>query len=104
MFLEYVYTYCQSIPESVYIVEGTQLFMTNDSVFFLDKPLVVVGTSALKSLFQRLDRQLSDEEKKKPFSVGNTHIMKLLKDVRRLQYKDAKKLNRFLLSLYDCKK
>lgn len=80
------------------------MFMTNDSVFFLDKPLVVVGTSALKSLFQRLDRQLSDEEKKKPFSVGKTHIMKLLKDVRRLQYKDAKKLNRFLLSLYDCKK
>lgn len=43
-------------PNKKYVIEGFQLYAYCPAEYILDKPLIVKGTSALKSLLQRLKR------------------------------------------------
>lgn len=95
-YLRFIYNYCLNNKENSFIIEGTQLFMTINPAFFRDKSIIIIRKSALKSLVRRLNRQLTIKEKMHPFSIGRKHIKKLLKDSKRLHYKDVKKLNNFI--------
>ncbi len=96
IFFDYIYKYCLSHNDKNFIIEGTQLFMTIDPNLFIDKSIIIIGESSLKSLIRRLNRQLTIKEKQHPLSFGRKHIKKLLNDSRRLHYKDVKKLNYFI--------
>lgn len=98
-YFNYIYEYCLNTKDKNFIIEGTQLFMTIDPVFFCDKSIIIIGESALKSLIRRLNRQLTIKEKSHPLSIGRKHIKKLLIDSKRLHYKDVKKLNYFIYIL-----
>ena len=94
-YFKYIVNYCNN-SKGLYIVEGTQLFMTINPEYFIEKPVIIVGTSAMKSFYRRLKRQLTKEEKQHPFTKGRRHIKKLLNDSKRLHYKDVKKLKKFI--------
>ena len=98
-YFNYVCDYCIDHRNTNFVIEGTQLFMTLDPTFFYDKSLIIVRKSAMKSLIRRLKRELKDDEKKHPLTVGKRHIKKLLNDSKRLHYRDLKKLNLFINSI-----
>lgn len=41
-YFEYVYKFCLDYKDINFIIEGTQLFMTLNPLFFKDKPLIVI--------------------------------------------------------------
>lgn len=82
----------------LFIIEGTQIFMTIDPKMIKKYPIMIVGTSDIKSFFRRINRQLS-KKKKRTILEKIKHIKKLINDSRRLHYKDYKKLNKFLYEL-----
>ena len=98
-YLEYICKYCEAHPKQNFIVEGTQLFMTIDPSYFVDKSLIIIRTSAFYSFIRRLNRQLTSKEKLHPFTYGKSHLRKLLNDSKRLHYRDVEKLNSFLKEL-----
>lgn len=85
--------------EQLFIIEGTQIFMTIDPKLIKKYPIIIVGTSDVKSFFRRINRQLTKNDLKKPFSKGFKHVVKLVNDSKRLHFKDYKKLNHFLLEI-----
>lgn len=85
--------------DQLFIIEGTQIFMTIDTKMIKKYPIIVVGTSDVKSFFRRINRQLTKNDFKKPFSKGFKHLAKLVNDSKRLHFKDYKKLNKFLSEL-----
>lgn len=98
-YFEYVYKFCLDYKNINFIIEGTQLFMTLNPLFFKDKPLIVIRESSLKCLFKRLKRELKEEEKRHPLKMGKKYIKKLLNDSKRLHFKDLKKLNNFIYAI-----
>lgn len=85
--------------DQLFVIEGTQIFMTIDTKMIKNYPIIVVGTSDAKSFFRRINRQLTKNDFKKPFSKGFKHLVKLVNDSKRLHFKDYKKLNQFLSEL-----
>lgn len=82
-----------------FIIEGTQIFMTVEPNKIKKYPIIIIGTSDIKSFFRRIKRQINKNDLKHPFSKGLKHLIKLVKDSKRLHYIDYKKLNEFISSL-----
>lgn len=82
-----------------FIIEGTQIFMTVEPNKIKKCPIIIMGTSDIKSFFRRIKRQINKNDLKHPFSKGLKHLTKLVKDSKRLHYIDYKKLNEFISSL-----
>lgn len=82
--------------EGLYIFEGTQLFKCINPKHYINKPLIIVGTSSISSLYRRLKRHYKiDKIKNKP-NFFKKHIWKLLNDSKRLHFKDLFHINKFL--------
>lgn len=91
---EYAYT-----TQGLFVFEGTQLFKCLSPEFFNNKPLIIVRTSALVSMFRRIRRQKSIDKIKGKKHFYRKHFWKLLNDSRRLHYRDVKLMNKFLNAL-----
>lgn len=80
----------------VFIFEGTHLFKCIEPQHFVDKPLIVIGTSAIISLIRRMKRQYKIDKERNKSHFFRKHFWKLLNDSKRLHIKDFFYLNRFL--------
>ena len=98
-YIRFVVSYCRKHYHQRFIIEGTHLFMTMSPEFYQNSSMIILRTSAFSSLIRRLQRELSTEEKNHPLTNGKKHIRKLLRDAKRLQYRDVKKLNTFIINL-----
>ncbi len=84
--------------EKLYIVEGLQIFTLIDFDLFCSFPIIIKGTSSLKSLQNRLKRDMTNhkfESRRKKIS----YFFKILKQSRLYQFKHRKKINRFIEKL-----
>ena len=97
LFINFVIAYV-SIQEDLFVIEGTQIFMTLKAREIAEFPIVILRSSGIRSFFRRMKRQLSFREFLNPYK-GFKHLFKLVNDSRRLHIKDYRKLNKFIKEL-----
>lgn len=97
-YIKYLEEYTYN-TNGLFVFEGTQLFKCLDPKYFISKPLVIVRTSALISMFRRIRRQKYIDKIKGKKHFYKKHFWKLLNDSKRLHYRDVKLMNKFLNAL-----
>ena len=53
---------------TIFIVEGTQIFMINNLDFYKDKPVIIIGTSVVKGYIRKAKRDIFSEEQYKDWN------------------------------------
>ncbi len=91
-YFEYLVHFCNN-NEKLYIFEGTQIFKCINPNYFVNKPLIILRTSVLKSFIRRIKRQVNFRKN----GLGEfKHLKKLIIDSKRLHYEDVKVIDNFL--------
>lgn len=55
-FMDYVISYCNKHKENKYIIEGVQIYSHGDKKKIINKPIIFVNASMIKSIIQRFKR------------------------------------------------
>lgn len=95
LYLEFLEDYTKN-SNHLFIFEGTQIFKCFSPLDYLNKPFIIVRTSAFISMLRRIKRQKSIDKVKGKNNFYKKHLWKLLNDSRRLHFKDVFVLNKFL--------
>lgn len=92
---DWLYKYCQDRPDILFIWEGIAIFMGMDREFFIDKPMIIKGTSmhtSFKRMSLREANVYSDEQKATMDAVYKQDEM-ILEGLRKFMRANAEKFN-----------
>lgn len=90
---DWLYKYCQDRPDILFIWEGIAIFMGMDREFFIDKPMIIKGTSmhtSFKRMSLREANVYSDEQKATMDAVYKQDEM-ILEGLRKFMRANAEK-------------
>lgn len=82
-------------PDKNYIIEGLQLFTLIDHEIIKDYPIIIKGTSSIKSLKNRLKRDYQ-KRKNENLKVKIKFFIRVIKESKLYQFKHRKTLNKFI--------
>ena len=95
LFFDFIIEHLDS--KKLYIIEGLQIFCMIDYNKTLDYPIIIKGTSSMKSLLYRYKRDYDDEEKVNLKTKIRFHI-RVLKASKTFQFYMRKLLNKYIKS------